>query len=617
MPQENFNDLAAFVTVAREQSFTRAAVKLGVSQSALSQTVRSLEERLGLRLLTRTTRRVSPTAAGERLLQTAGPRFDEIQSELSALSDMRDKPAGTVRITTGEHAAISVLAPALEKIISNYPDINVEITVDYGLTDIVAERYDAGVRLGEQLAKDMIAVKIGPEMRMAVVGAPSYFQQNDYFGFGIQAFDGATDVLIADNVIKARRWDEIRIASAGQSQFTVTFARSDVQRFGMLVNGRRVTYTVNSTDSSPGARPTVTFTLTTALAGGETVTMFAWRSLENINVNFKTSGVKVINNVCNGTGDGNIVVASGYTTATDADYPHNVQITGNTCRNAAAGGIGVSKSRGGVIIGNTVIDAGHGLADGATGAQVSSLFMSGIYIPKELGWVISGNRVVRESGYTYYGIAFSLAGDTSYSDFRSFQTRHKVGVNFIENVRERNYYAFADSSDILRQVDIDIEDVTWVPYPETLQSLVNASGWVTRPASTTYWTTAAIGGWTRNTANALGHPVCIETSDNSYVDCTATAFPIFANSFLRVSFTARASSAGQSGYVSLGISHTSDANSGPLATVNVTDTATKRYQITLAVDTIDGFLLRVGGAPTSGKIYVTDIRLEYAPADVG
>lgn len=180
MPQENFNDLAAFVTVAREQSFTRAAVKLGVSQSALSQTVRSLEERLGLRLLTRTTRRVSPTAAGERLLQTAGPRFDEIQSELSALSDMRDKPAGTVRITTGEHAAISVLAPALEKIISNYPDINVEITVDYGLTDIVAERYDAGVRLGEQLAKDMIAVKIGPEMRMAVVGAPSYFQQNPW-----------------------------------------------------------------------------------------------------------------------------------------------------------------------------------------------------------------------------------------------------------------------------------------------------------------------------------------------------------------------------------------------------------------------------------------------------
>lgn len=180
MPHENFNDLVAFVMVAREESFTKAAVKLGVSQSALSQTVRGLEERLGLRLLTRTTRRVSPTAAGERLLRTAGPRFEEIQAELSALAEMRDKPAGTVRITSGEHAAISVLAPALEKFLPDNPDVNVEITVDYGLTDIVAERYDAGVRLGEQLAKDMIAVRIGPEMRMAVVGAPSYFRQNPW-----------------------------------------------------------------------------------------------------------------------------------------------------------------------------------------------------------------------------------------------------------------------------------------------------------------------------------------------------------------------------------------------------------------------------------------------------
>lgn len=180
MPQENFNDLVAFVMVAREESFTKAAVKLGVSQSALSQTVRALEERLGLRLLTRTTRRVSPTAAGERLLKTAGPSFEEIQAELSALSEMRDKPAGTVRITAGEHAAISVLAPALEKFLPDNPDVKIEITVDYGLTDIVAERYDAGVRLGEQLAKDMIAVRIGPEMRMAVVGAPSYFRQNPW-----------------------------------------------------------------------------------------------------------------------------------------------------------------------------------------------------------------------------------------------------------------------------------------------------------------------------------------------------------------------------------------------------------------------------------------------------
>jgi len=180
MPQENFNDLVAFVMVAKEGSFTKAAVKLGVSQSALSQTVRGLEERLGLRLLTRTTRSVSPTNAGERLLRTAGPRFEEIQAELSALSEMRDKPAGTIRITAGEHAAISVLAPALEKFLPANPDVNVEITVDYGLTNIVTERYDAGVRLGEQLAKDMIAVRIGPEMRMAVVGAPSYFRQHHW-----------------------------------------------------------------------------------------------------------------------------------------------------------------------------------------------------------------------------------------------------------------------------------------------------------------------------------------------------------------------------------------------------------------------------------------------------
>jgi DNA-binding transcriptional LysR family regulator len=178
MAQENFNDLVAFVTVAREESFTKAAAKLGVSQSALSQTVRSLEERLGLRLLTRTTRRVSPTAAGERLLKTAGPRFEEIQAELTALTEMREKPAGTIRITAGEHAAVSILAPALEKILPDNPDVTVEIIVDYGLTDIVAERFDAGVRLGEQVAKDMIAVRISPEMRMAVVGSPSYFRQH-------------------------------------------------------------------------------------------------------------------------------------------------------------------------------------------------------------------------------------------------------------------------------------------------------------------------------------------------------------------------------------------------------------------------------------------------------
>jgi DNA-binding transcriptional LysR family regulator len=175
MPRQNLNDLLAFVVVARERSFTRAAAQLGVSQSALSHTLRGLEARLGLRLLTRTTRSVAPTEAGERLLRVVGPRFEEIEAELAALSELREKPAGTIRITTGEHAAAAILWPALEKLLPDYPDIKVEIVVDYGLTDIVAERYDAGIRLGEQVARDMIAVRIGPDMRMAVVGAPSYF----------------------------------------------------------------------------------------------------------------------------------------------------------------------------------------------------------------------------------------------------------------------------------------------------------------------------------------------------------------------------------------------------------------------------------------------------------
>jgi len=175
MLRDNLNDVLAFLTVARERSFTRAAAQLGVSQSALSHAMRGLEARLGLRLLARTTRSVAPTEAGERLLRALGPRFDEIETELVGLSELRDKPAGTVRITAGEHAAEAILWPALSKLLPRYPDIKVELIIDYGPTDIVAERYDAGVRLGEQVAKDMIAVRIGPDFRMAVVGAPSYF----------------------------------------------------------------------------------------------------------------------------------------------------------------------------------------------------------------------------------------------------------------------------------------------------------------------------------------------------------------------------------------------------------------------------------------------------------
>jgi DNA-binding transcriptional LysR family regulator len=173
--RENLNDLTAFVIVAREGSFTRAAAKLGVSQSALSQTIRGLEERLGLRLLTRTTRKVAPTDAGERLLAAIGPRLDGIEDDLAALSDLRDKPAGTIRITASEHAASSILLPRLAALLPDYPDIKVEINTDYRMVDIVEQRFDAGVRLGEHLQKDMIAVRIGPDVKMAVVGTPSYF----------------------------------------------------------------------------------------------------------------------------------------------------------------------------------------------------------------------------------------------------------------------------------------------------------------------------------------------------------------------------------------------------------------------------------------------------------
>jgi DNA-binding transcriptional LysR family regulator len=176
MRRDSLDDFLTFIAVAREQSFTKAAAKLGVSQSALSYSIRTLEARLGVRLLTRTTRSVSLTEAGDRLFGSIAPRFDEIASEISALSALRDKPAGTIRITTVEHAGETIIWPALAGLMREYPDINVEIINDYGLVDIVADRFDAGVRLGEQVDKDMISGRIGPDFHMAVVAAPSYFE---------------------------------------------------------------------------------------------------------------------------------------------------------------------------------------------------------------------------------------------------------------------------------------------------------------------------------------------------------------------------------------------------------------------------------------------------------
>ena len=176
MQRGQLDELIAFLAVAQERSFTKAAAKLGISQSALSHTIKQLEGRLGVRLLTRTTRSVSATEAGERLVHNIGPRLEEISAELQAVTELREKPAGTIRITATEFAIEEVLLPRLSKVLTEYPDIKVELSVDYGLTDIVAQQYDAGVRSGEQVAKDMIAVRIGPDMRMAVVGAPGYFR---------------------------------------------------------------------------------------------------------------------------------------------------------------------------------------------------------------------------------------------------------------------------------------------------------------------------------------------------------------------------------------------------------------------------------------------------------
>src|SRR3954452_4281321 len=175
MNREDASDLLAFLAVARERSFTRAAAKLGMTQSALSQIVRNLEERLGLRLLNRTTRSVTPTQAGERLFLSVGPKFAEMDGELAALSELREQPAGSIRLTATEYAASEILLPALEKILPKYPDIHVEVIIDYGLTNIVAQQVDAGIRLGELVSRDMIAVRVSPDLRMAVVGSPSYF----------------------------------------------------------------------------------------------------------------------------------------------------------------------------------------------------------------------------------------------------------------------------------------------------------------------------------------------------------------------------------------------------------------------------------------------------------
>lgn len=233
MARENLNDLQAFLAVARSRSFTRAAAQLGVSPSALSHSMRGLEERLGIRLLTRTTRSVSPTEAGERLLRTVGPRFEEVEAELAALNELRRKPAGKIRITAAEHSATTILWSKLAKVLSRYPDVKVEINIEAGLIDIAAHGYDAGVRLGEQVAKDMVSVRIGPDIRFAVVGTKSYFAKH--------AAPKTPQDLVAHSCINVRlptygglwAWDferdgrELKVRVDGQLTFNSVFQARD------------------------------------------------------------------------------------------------------------------------------------------------------------------------------------------------------------------------------------------------------------------------------------------------------------------------------------------------------------------------------------------------------
>jgi DNA-binding transcriptional LysR family regulator len=238
MKREHLADLAAFASVAQEQSFTRAAAKIGITQSSLSHAIRRLEARLGLRLLSRTTRSVRPTQAGERLLQTLRPAFEHIDAEIDALTALREKPAGSIRITAAEHAAETVLLPGLERLLPEFPDIHVEVTLDYGLTDVVAERYDAGIRLGEQVAKDMIAVRIGPDFRMAAVATPAYFanrpvprvpqdlQQHQCINLRLPTSGG----IYAWEFEKAGR--ELRVHVEGQLVFNTLWMRLRAARSG-------------------------------------------------------------------------------------------------------------------------------------------------------------------------------------------------------------------------------------------------------------------------------------------------------------------------------------------------------------------------------------------------
>ena len=236
MKREEIADLMAFVVVAEERSFTRAAARLSMAQSALSQIVRRIEERLGLRLLTRTTRSVVPTEAGEHLLSVLGPMLHDIDSALTSLSDLQNRPSGTIRITTVEHAAKTILLPAMRTFLKSHPEIDIQLTIDYGLTDVVSERFDAGVRLGGEMDKDMIAIRIGPDIPMAIVGSPDYFSRRSVPTSVSQLIDHQAINLYLPTSGTANRWRlirggrEVRVRMEGQLLLNTYLPYDQVER---------------------------------------------------------------------------------------------------------------------------------------------------------------------------------------------------------------------------------------------------------------------------------------------------------------------------------------------------------------------------------------------------
>lgn len=431
---------------------------------------------------------------------------------------------------------------------------------------------------------------------------------NEYDGFGIIAREDVVGGTIGFNTINPSVWKQSFTATSGQTVFVHDFGDPRVKRFGLLVDGKKVNYSYDQTGS------TVTFTLTAGATSGATVQVCGWASLECINVNLRCRDTLVIGNRCENTGDGGIVVTDGSSSSgTEPDFLHGVKVIANTVIGSAAAGIGIGGAYAANVCGNVVRDCGFNVASPTTKQQISSIFMSAIYLPRHPGSVCTGNVVEVINGHTMYGVAFSLVGNTSYLDNK--QARHSVGGNSIHGVTHSRYWAFADSSSLARQLGVEVFDADWRDYPENIieNIVVPWDGSGSRPPNSTYWTGASLGGGiTRNTAQATRSPACIETEAGSSNDFIPTYKGRLAYSFVKLTFRAKAAS-GHSGSVSLFLRHSFDADSAPGYTINVSETEEKEYVMLMAVETIESFSIRIAGGATNGTVYITDMRLQHAP----